>query len=113
LNESNVLGVAAFPRCTGSKDPATCRIAQFFIGRGIYLDWVQKKVVQAQYFKDPTQLPKYLDSNLFLPDINQERGLNKTYKDHLASLERMVMVMFEKDTIVVPKESAVIFCITS
>ena len=65
-------------------------------------------MVPAQYFRDPEDLDAYLEHSAFLADINNERPgeRNKTYADNLASLERFVMLMFEDDTTVVPKESA-------
>ena len=63
---------------------------------------------QAQYFRDPAQLPKYLAVNHFLTSINNEvpATRNTTYAAHLAQLETLVLVLFERDRTVVPKESA-------
>jgi palmitoyl-protein thioesterase len=63
---------------------------------------------QAQYFRDTAQLPKYLASNHFLTSINNEvpATRNATYAAHLAQLETLVLVLFERDRTVVPKESA-------
>ncbi|PWW74827.1 alpha/beta-hydrolase, partial [Tuber magnatum] len=62
----------------------------------------------AQYFRDPEDLDAYLEHSAFLADINNERPgeRNKTYAENLSRLERFVMLMFEDDTTVVPKESA-------
>lgn len=53
-------------------------------------------------------MEKYLDSNHFLADINNERPLsrNQTYASNLASLENLVLVLFTEDTTVIPKESS-------
>ena len=69
---------------------------------------MQNRVVPAQYFRDPEDLDAYLEHSAFLADINNERPgkRNRTYADNLAGLERFVMLMFEDDTTVVPKESA-------
>ena len=63
---------------------------------------------QAQYYRDPDQLPLYLSRNHFLPDINGEvdDAANKTYRAHLESLNKLVLVLFAQDTTVVPKESS-------
>ena len=46
----------------------------------------------------------YLASNIFLPDINNEREVKiATYADNLASLERLVLYRFEKEYTVVPR----------
>lgn len=64
--------------------------------------------MQAQYFRDPDQLPRYLASNKFLTDINNEitASVNDTYAYNLASLNNLVLVLFAQDRTVVPKESA-------
>jgi hypothetical protein len=57
--------------------------------------------------QDPYNLQSYLAYNPFLPDINNELpAKNTTYKDNLASLERLVLFKFSKDLIVVPRESS-------
>lgn len=64
--------------------------------------------LQAQYFRDPSQLDTYLEANHFLPSINNEvpGNRNKTYADNLSTLDKLVLVLFSKDKTVVPKESA-------
>lgn len=50
----------------------------------------------------------YLASNHFLTSINNEilTSRNQSYARHLASLQKLVLVMFTEDKTVVPKESA-------
>lgn len=100
-------GIADFlPECK----PAdfVCRTASSALHSSKWTPWVQNRVVPAQYFRDPEDLDAYLEHSAFLADINNERPgkRNRTYADNLASLERFVMLMFEDDTTVVPKESA-------
>jgi palmitoyl-protein thioesterase len=63
---------------------------------------------QAQYYRDPAQLPKYLEANHFLTSINNEvpATRNATYAKRLGQLDALVLVLFERDRTVVPKESA-------
>ena len=63
---------------------------------------------QAQYYRDPAQLPKYFAANHFLTSINNELPAtrNATYAARLARLDALVLVLFERDRTVVPKESA-------
>eukprot|EP00775_Hariotina_reticulata_P005960 gene5960-6199_t len=103
-------GVANTPGCeeglTGVAAKA-CTAMQVLLARGAYAPWVRENLVQAQYFKDPYNLESYLAYNIFLPDINNERkNKNQLYADNLASLQRLVLFMFEEDTTVVPRESA-------
>lgn len=70
-------------------------------------DFVQA-TCQAQYFRDPNNYEAYLTANHFLAPINNEvdESRNATYAENLASLNKLVLVLFTKDTMVVPKESA-------
>lgn len=71
---------------------------------------VQSTVVPAQYYRpaaDSAKFADYLESSGLLADVNNERTLkDKAYADAVAGLDALVMVMFEQDTQVVPKESA-------
>jgi palmitoyl-protein thioesterase len=66
---------------------------------------VQNRLVQAQYWNDPTDYEGYVKYNIFLPDINNEKVINEKYKANLMSLNKFVMVKFLKDQMVEPKES--------
>lgn len=93
-----------------------CGLMRSIVNRGVYLDWVQNKIVQAQYYKDPSRLSEYYTKNIFLPFLNNELPNNVTnfpnevknrlYKKNLNKLEKFVMVKFEQDTMIVPKETA-------
>ena len=50
---------------------------------------------------------RYLAHNIFLKDINNEGATKKEeYKRNLLSLERLVLIKFKYDFVVVPRESA-------
>jgi len=77
------------------------------LGRGAYLPGVRDVSIQAQYFKDPMAREEYLAHNIFLPDINNEgSSKNMSYKQKLASLERLVLIKFKYDFVVVPNDSS-------
>ena len=73
---------------------------------GAYLPFVQNKVIPAQYFKDYLNMDKYLSSSIFLPDINNEIGRSVKYERNILSLNSMVLIEFEDDDVLDPKESA-------
>lgn len=99
------MGVSDFPNCADTNLTA-CQLAADLLDEGAYAPFVRSHVVQAQYFKDPMNINKYLEYNQFLADINNERSSkNATYKANLISLNAFLMVMFENDTIVVPRAS--------
>ncbi|KAJ3033398.1 hypothetical protein HK097_004856 [Rhizophlyctis rosea] len=99
-------GVSEWPGCKDRFD-VQCNLARSLINRGAYLPWIQHRVVQAQYFKDAKHYEEYIAGNIFLPDINNELpDKNETYIQNLKSLNKFVMIQFEEDDMVVPKESA-------
>lgn len=70
-----------------------------------YFSWVQKSLVQATYWHDPLDEVTYRKHSEFLADINNERKINQTYIENLNKLEHFVMVKFENDSIVQPRET--------
>jgi hypothetical protein len=53
----------------------------------------------------PCSVVVWYVQNIFMPDINNEKGSNATYSSNLAGLEKMVLVKALGDTVVVPNES--------
>ncbi|KAI0267033.1 alpha/beta-hydrolase [Gloeopeniophorella convolvens] len=103
---SQHMGVADIPAC--KPYDLLCQLARNAARAGVYSEWAQHNLVQAQYFRDPGQLPRYLEANRFLTDINNEvpAARNATYAPRLGALEHLVLVLFAQDRTVVPKESA-------
>ncbi|KAF4021944.1 hypothetical protein G4228_013538 [Cervus hanglu yarkandensis] len=62
-------------------------------------------LVQAEYWHDPIREDIYRNHSIFLADINQERGVNESYKKNLMALKKFVMVKFLNDSIVDPVDS--------
>ncbi|KAI9463364.1 alpha/beta-hydrolase [Russula earlei] len=104
---SQHMGVADIPPCR--THDLLCNLARRAARAGAYNEWAQENLVQAQYYRDPAQLARYLESNRFLTSVNNELPAprkNATYAEHLAQLDALVLVLFEQDGLVVPKESA-------
>ncbi|KAJ3229946.1 hypothetical protein HDU81_004903 [Chytriomyces hyalinus] len=101
------MGVADAPGCEDVSD-SNCLLMRNLIRSGAYLTWVQNRVIQAQYFKDPTNIPKYLEKNIFLPYINNEieSHRNIQYASNLKTLNKLVLIRFEDEKTVVPSESS-------
>lgn len=104
-----MMGVASLPQC-----PTTvpglgllCRTIGRIAAFGAYTDFVQDHLAQANYVRDPLDLGRYRSNCHFLPYINNEVDgeENLTYAEHFKSLEKLVLVMAEGDTVVHPKES--------
>lgn len=63
-------GVMEVPGCWGpsfnTTPTALCRAVEGILSHGAYFDWVQRSVVQAQYWKDPYRLEQYRQHSSFL-----------------------------------------------
>jgi len=103
---SQHMGVTDLPTCRPGD--VFCLLARAVARRGVYSTYAQTHIVQAQYFRDHTRLPLYYKQNKFLPLINGEidERRNGTFKKNLLDLKNFVMIMFEQDGTVVPKESS-------
>lgn len=99
-------GISEFQNCKSATD-FVCQGANALLKFGTWSNYVQSRLVPAQYYRDPEHLDDYLAHSNFLADINNERlSKNTTYKKNLASLETLVMYVFKDDLTVVPKETA-------
>jgi len=103
---SQHMGVSDLPACRPWD--LACQAARQAARSGVYSQWAQTNLVQAQYYRDPDRMDSYLASNKFLADINNEipGTHNRTYAKNLSSLHRLVLVLFSNDVTVVPKESS-------
>lgn len=99
-------GIREFQKCKSAFDVVCQGASALLRSGGVWSDYVQSRLVPAQYYRDPADLDSYLESSHWLADINNERSVkNATYAKNLASLEKLVMVLFEGDETVIPKES--------
>eukprot|EP00041_Stephanoeca_diplocostata_P019665 m.427572 g.427572 ORF g.427572 m.427572 type:complete len:311 (+) comp21363_c1_seq6:296-1228(+) len=68
--------------------------------------FVQEHFSFTNYWKPPLNYSAYLEANIFLADINNERDVkNDTYKAHLSALNTYALCYSELDTIVIPRTS--------
>jgi palmitoyl-protein thioesterase len=97
-------GIFGLPQCLGDK--GVCEEVRKLLDIGAYVPLVQNRLVQAQYWHDPRAASAYEKYNVFLPGINNAGALkNTTYKERLLKINKMVLVKFLNDTIVVPRDS--------
>lgn len=99
-------GISQFEKCKGFTD-FLCHAANALLKSGkVWSEYVQSRLVPAQYYRNIEDYENYLEHSNFLADINNERDAkNATYKKNLSKLDNFVMVVFENDTTVIPKES--------
>ncbi|KAI8889864.1 alpha/beta-hydrolase [Backusella circina FSU 941] len=99
-------GVSDIPNCVNSKD-FTCNLMRSMVRRGVYTDYIQNRIIQAQYYRDPNNYDTYLKKNKFLPFLNNELdNKNADYKKNLASLDLFVMIRFSEDVMIKPGHTA-------
>ncbi|KAJ0051696.1 hypothetical protein Pint_00110 [Pistacia integerrima] len=98
-------GTASIPFC-GSV--LICILLDSLIKTEVYSNYVQEHLAPSGYLKIPTDIPEYLKGCRFLPKLNNELAdkRNSTYKERFSSLENLVLIMFEQDTVLIPKETS-------
>jgi len=98
-------GVYGLPKCLG-ENHIICDYVRRLLNYGAYIGWIQRMLVQAQYWHDPLAELEFQENSLFLADINnQGKVKNETYKENIQKLTNLVLVKFSKDTVVDPKGS--------
>lgn len=96
-------GVYGLPKCLG-ENHLICDYVRRLLNYGAYTHWIQKMLVQAQYWHDPLDEQSYRENSLFLADINNDRATqNTSYSENLQKLEKLVLVKFANDTVVDPR----------
>lgn len=98
-------GTASVPLCGSG---ILCIIADKLMKSEIYSDYVQDHLAPSGYLKLPNAIPNYLEKCKFLPKLNNELPdeRNSTYKERFTSLQNLVLIMFEHDTVLIPKETS-------
>lgn len=98
-------GVYGIPKCPG-EGAIVCNFGRKLFNYGVYSDFVQSHLVQAQYWHDPIDEDTYVNKSTFIAEINNEKIIKKEYKDNLLKLNKFVMVQFMDDNVVDPQESS-------
>ncbi|KAK7340472.1 hypothetical protein VNO77_21176 [Canavalia gladiata] len=98
-------GTASVPHC-GSE--LVCTLIDTIIQLGVYSQLVQDVLAPSGYVKIPIDITGYIKGCRFLPKLNNEivNMRNSTYRQRFASLQNLVLIMFEQDTVIIPKETA-------
>lgn len=98
-------GTASVPLCGSG---IFCIIVDRLMKLEIYTDYLQDHLAPSGYLKLPNDISHYLEKCRFLPKLNNEipEQRNSTFKERFASLENLVLVMFEQDNVLIPKETA-------
>lgn len=96
-------GVGKIPLCfTGIVCYGLQKITSFLI----YSSLIQNHVGPAGYYVDIFNKEKYLNGSNFLPELNNEIAINEKYKERFSQLDKVVLMKFNSDTIIYPREGA-------
>nr|XP_010919692.1 palmitoyl-protein thioesterase 1 [Elaeis guineensis] len=98
-------GTASVPLCGSG---IICMLVDDLIKSQIYSDYIQAHLAPSGYLKIPTDIPAYLEGCRFLPKLNNEipSERNSTYKERFSSLQTLVLIMFEQDSVLIPRETS-------
>jgi palmitoyl-protein thioesterase len=98
------MGVAKFPHCSSG---IICRLINGLVGKAVYYSFIQEHVGPAGYYKTHYDFDTYLKFSSFLADLNNERNeKNPEYKRRIMDLNRVLLIKFKHDTMIIPKETA-------
>ncbi|XP_028113686.1 palmitoyl-protein thioesterase 1-like isoform X8 [Camellia sinensis] len=109
LSQGNMVGRGVVEFCDGGPPSGLiCILEDCLVKLEIYRSSFQENLAPASYIKIPTEIDDYLQGCSFLPKLNNERvnDRNSTYKKRFASLQNLVLIMFEHDRVLVPKETS-------
>uniref|UniRef100_A0A1D1YS77 Palmitoyl-protein thioesterase 1 n=1 Tax=Anthurium amnicola TaxID=1678845 RepID=A0A1D1YS77_9ARAE len=98
-------GIASVPLCGSG---IICILLDNLIKSEVYSDYVQGHLAPSGYIKIPNDMPVYLEKCRFLPKLNNElpNERNYTYKERFSSLQTLVLIMFDHDSVLVPRETS-------
>ncbi|KAA8515858.1 hypothetical protein F0562_019037 [Nyssa sinensis] len=98
-------GQASVPLCGSG---LWCILVDYLIEFAIYSSYIQEHLAPAGYVKIPTDYQDYIQGCKFLTKLNNEVSdhMNTTYKERFTSLENLVLIMFEQDKVLIPKETS-------
>ena len=96
-------GVHQYPRCD-QVFGIFCGMVKWIINTSAYTRFAQK-FVPLTYWHD-TNEARYRKGSTFLVVINNENRINKKYITNLGKLKRLILVKYELDGALVPRESA-------
>lgn len=101
------MGVSAVPHCFHG---FICDILNNVIDHIVYMKLAQQFVVPAGYFRNTKDMEHYKKGSVFLPALNNELdnpdAAAADRKARFSALNGAMLVMFEKDTMIYPKETA-------
>jgi len=103
-----VVGVASFPKCnpSGLLGPVCKLLDRFLVGPIAYTEFVQNKLFQADYFRDPKLVNSsgYKSNSQIAQWNNEGSAVDPTIAENFAKTKRFVMIKAEKDSMIYPND---------
>jgi len=103
-----VVGVASFPHCnpSGLLGPVCKLLDRFLVGPIAYTEFMQNKLFQADYFRDPKQVDsKEYKANSQIAQWNNEGNtVDPTIATNFGKTKRFAMIKAEKDSMIYPND---------
>jgi palmitoyl-protein thioesterase len=97
------MGVAKLPHCESG---IICNFINSITNKLVYSSYIQNFVGPAGYFKDVHNYQDYLKYSSFLADLNNENKINVDYKKRFQNLEKIALIKFTEDTMIIPGQTA-------
>ncbi len=99
-----MMGTSKVPFCLGG---VVCFIVNSLVDYFVYGKSVQKGIGPAGYFRTPAHIQNYINSESFLVQLNNEgKNADKESKKRFTDLNNLVLIGFENDKMISPKETA-------
>lgn len=98
------MGIGTLPKINC---PVLCPAINSVFGRLLYLEYFQKNLGPAGYFKYKNSYEMYLEYSSFLAELNNEKEVKyEEYKKRFSKLEKVLLIKNSDDTVVTPINSA-------
>merc|ERR1711934_1266511 len=103
-----VSGVASFPSCnpSGLLGPVCRLLSKFVVGPGAYTELIQKRLFQADYFRQPDALnhASYKAHSQLAQWNNEGDKVDPTINANFAKVKRWAMIKAMKDSMIYPND---------
>jgi len=107
------MGIADIPRQRCEHDMGSgassliCKVPQSMLDNLAFSDKIQNSVAAAGYYRNTENLAIYKEKSSFLSKLNNEKVTDQlsSQKERLSAVNGFMMVMFEKDDVVLPPAS--------
>jgi palmitoyl-protein thioesterase len=103
-----VVGVASFPDCNpqGLLGPVCKLLDKFLVGPLAYTEFVQNRLFQADYFRDPRLVTSksYMANSQIAQWNNEGNKIDPTFSTNFAKTKRFAMIKALGDSMVYPHE---------